>query len=167
MKKLTTIGGIILALVLIGYGAYSLLRPSPSVPTAGNTAPSADTQGEQVPQEPGAATSTVSVNDAPQGETLIISGPGGSVRINNFYKNILNVVEENQLILRNNPDYEIDYSRADANFYITLRTVNSRSAAEKDLLDMLGIKNADACKLSISEYAAGALGATNKLSFCF
>lgn len=170
MKKIAITILIVLAVAAIAYGIFSLLKSSPAgtANIPGEIPPSDSAVGEQTSFEPGSNASVGLPGDAPQGDTFVVSGPGGSIRVNNFYKNAIGIVEETQVIIKKSTDYEIDYSRADASFTISLKGKNSdiRSIAETDLIQILGVSKADACKLRVSEYDLSRPGVTNSLSFC-
>jgi hypothetical protein len=97
----------------------------------------------------------------------------GSVTIDNFYKTALGAEDEFIVIARNN-DYEINYDTSGSGFYIDIKQApfnTNRASAEKDFLNLLGVDQIDACKLSVAVGAEPAAdgnlnGGMLPLSFC-
>ncbi len=101
----------------------------------------------------------------PVTNTIEIGTPKGTVQVNNFYKTLVDT-EEGSVIMKESAGYEIFYDRSSSQFYIYLATASSSQAqAETDLLNILGVGQSDACKLSVSVLRPGQTNSTG-LSFC-
>jgi hypothetical protein len=88
----------------------------------------------------------------PVEDTIMIGTPQGSVVVKNFYKNAVQVSEYGVLVRRTNL-YDIVYFQVESRFLITISDLPvdvAVRAAEKELLDILGITQADACRLTVS-----------------
>lgn len=176
MKKIILITGVIV--VVLGAGVLLWLfanksgSPLPSqtstssfsvsqtsTPSSTNnpsTLPSAPTQGSSV-------------------DVFSIATPQGTVLVNNFYKNAVQVFSDGSgaLIIRD-PAYDVLYFQPDGSFTISILkkpVLANRTQAESAFLQELNISQADACKLKVlvgvpisidPQYSGKNLG----LSFC-
>lgn len=89
----------------------------------------------------------------PAGETVQIGTPRGTVVVKNFYKNVV-ATDEEFFILQKIGNYVISYDTMHGNFTVEIlgAPVNeTRKAAEENLLNLLDITRADACKLKVIE----------------
>jgi hypothetical protein len=187
MRRLFIIAIIAVAILLVGMGIYLSLQgirgnlSGTATSTTGNLFPSSTASG--IGSSPAASSGTsVTVNTStgafPSGSTFQIGTAQGTVTVKNFYKTALSITADNGTVtLAQNNDYAIGYYRPDSSFTIVFSSVPSgsftslRTQAEQEFLSMLGISEADACKLSVSEsvvdksssYIGQALG----LSFCY
>ena len=101
----------------------------------------------------------------PKTDTISIGTGNGAVEVKNFYKNIVDT-EEGFAILADNINYQISYDRSTSVFYIHFRNASAQqSAAETELLTILGIGQQDACKFDAFVFQAGQQEGSN-LSFC-
>ncbi len=157
MKKIFYII-VVLAVAAVGGGIYFWFLSSKNVPQPPQNQQTIVSQSTQdVPP-------SYSITDTfPKEDKITIGTANGSVEMNNFYKKAIDT-EEGSVILTDNNDYEISYDRSASKFYIYLRNPGSRSKAESELLNILGIGQKEACKLDVS-VAAGQTSVGN-LSFC-
>lgn len=84
----------------------------------------------------------------PTGQKLKISG----VEINNIYLSPVKVNQEKDVLVSENKDYHIVYLALFKKFLITIYNPDfekTRTFAEKDFLDKLGISETEACKLTV------------------
>jgi hypothetical protein len=102
---------------------------------------------------------SVSSSSIPSGDTVLLGTSQGTVAVKNFYKEA-EIMNQNTVFLRmdsfnNAAHYDFGYNRLGSQFYIMIDAysladaIKYRSAAEEDLLNTLGISEADACKLNI------------------
>ncbi len=162
MKKTIYILGIAAGIGILGYLGFIFLfkRPGQQINPAG---------------QPGAlppiATSTnpKSISDSfPKTPTIDIGTSQGVVEVKNFYIHFA-YTEEGSLILKDGDDYSIGYKPDNSGFLIYLKTpplASAREKAENDFLDILGISQSDACKLTV-RVATAPNGENSGLSFCF
>ena len=111
----------------------------------------------------------VPVYQPPAGPTLTLGTSQGSVVVGNFYATALGD-EDEFIFLTQNSNYKIDYDTTDSSFDIDINPASfstGRTSAENNFLSLLGIKQADACKLkvAVSEVAASS-SLRLPLSFC-
>ncbi len=89
----------------------------------------------------------------PEGDTITIGTPNGSVEVKNPYKNAVRVEAGDYVLFRSTGDYHILYFPADSSFLITIlnNPFNEvRSRAESDFLSALGITQPQACLLKVA-----------------
>lgn len=119
------------------------------------------------------ATSTLST---PQGSTFVIQTKNGGVEVRNFYLDGPEI-EGSNVILRDNPEYHIEYVRTNSQFLVALLSYTleqariARTKAENDLVGLLGITKAKACDLDVTltipaSYNENLAGKNYGLSFC-
>lgn len=114
------------------------------------------------------------LGNVPTGTTLAIGTPQGVVTVNNFYAPNSPVNVAGDIVLAAPGNYFIVYDPSDSDFWIGFEGNSypaSQAVAEQNLVNILGISDADACKLAVTEgivYSAGnALdGQSFPLSFC-
>lgn len=166
MRRLVLIAVVI---VLVGVGmaaAFTFFRKQPVGQETGGSL-SEGTGGNLQPQPLG------QYPGVPVGETFTIGTAEGILTVKNFYKSAVAIVEDTDVVLKETRDYSIHYSRADSSFQVIIMnkpTAAARSAAEKDLLSILGVQLADACSLKVvvivplpvDQASAGSF----RLSFC-
>ncbi len=120
----------------------------------------------------GSATSTVNI---PSGDTITLGTSGGSVTMNNFYKNAYYITQNQQnVVIQQTSTYDIVYNASDGSFtfgIFSLPLAVVRQAAEAAFLNSLGISEQDACKLGVYEVVSGSIfnqypGKSFPLSFC-
>jgi hypothetical protein len=123
----------------------------------------------------GIVPSVVFPANVPAGDMITIGTAAGSVTMNNFYKNIVYVAQDQQdMVIQQSSTYDVVYNFSGSSFTLTVFGVpfeTVRQAAEAGFLDLLGIKEQDACKLSVYENISGIAsaqyaGKTLPLSFC-
>lgn len=145
MKRILIIGGISLLVATLFFFVFSRISFFSSITS--NKLPA---EPSQLLTSPGVFSRTV---DKPAESTFVIGTSEGGVAVKNFFPNIVDT-EEELVILRDNDDYEIAYNTKTSTFYLYIRSnslVVARAQAEKDLLDLLGINQVDACKLRVLE----------------
>lgn len=91
----------------------------------------------------------------PEGDTIDVStSVGGTLPVANFYKTADKLLLYGNVILRETPEYAIQYTRFDSSFLIIITggaNLNlARALAESDFTDLLGISQQDACMLKIT-----------------
>lgn len=161
MKKIFI--GILIVIIVIAALLWFLFRasPTPVTPSNSGVASPAANSGELSP-----------VYQVPASPTITLGTSHGSVTVNNFYK-IAPGAEDEFIVIARNDNYEINYDTTNSGFYIDIKqppfTAN-RASAEADFLNLLGVNQADACKLTVAigaEPAASAgSGGSFPLSFC-
>jgi len=168
-NKIVIVSGVVVAIIVLSVGAYFLLGGGSGSGKVG--APTGNIQGEQNISN---ISGGVAPGDIPAGDTLVIGTATGDVTVKNFYKNALGIVEGIQVMLVQNANYEIYYSKSGSTFTIVLlggSRADAQATAENDLLSVLGTSKADACRLSVSVIVpftvdAQTGGRTYPLSFC-
>lgn len=158
---------IVLVVILLALGGYffaTRLKSSGSDVAApaggGGVAPRAAI----IPLDP----STI-----PAGEKISLGTAHGTVEVNNFYK-ISQGYSGDALIVRSTPQFQIIYNSETGAFaiYIVAGPVDAaRGAAEKDLVNVLGVPEKDTCFLNVSwsvspAVGSGLSGVARPLSFC-
>ncbi|NTU67078.1 MAG: hypothetical protein HGB08_04120 [Candidatus Moranbacteria bacterium] len=109
-------------------------------------------------------------------KSLITTPQGNQIEINNPKKIAKEKLDEKDLVLESNGNYDImyfNYSKGPS-FLITLSSPDlesSRTAGESKLIDLLGISKDQACKLNVSltvpqDVSSPAAGYDYGLSFC-
>src|SRR3989344_3290850 len=171
MRKLISIGIIVLAVVLLGIVLYLLFRGrvKPTLPpgTSGTTPPSTP-----FPQTPSVPSPTV----VPTDDTFVIQTSEGGVVVRNFYKDNPPMYGSN-VMLRDTSEYHIEYVRDNGQFLIALLAYTSEEAAtarkkaEADLLQLLSVSRDTICSLDIwvsvpASYSETLAGTDYGLSFC-
>lgn len=180
MKKIILIIIVVLVLAGAGVALYAWFTQGGSAGTGGiggtggtlpTPVPSATPGGPLVPPTGNYASSTA----FPTSTTIVIGTPQGSVTVKNFYKNASLITPDAQSILIvASPSYNIAYSVPDSSFSIALLSeplAAARTAAEAAFLNVLGIDQTNACRLTVYEEVPSALSATYAgenlgLSFC-
>ena len=112
--------------------------------------------------------------DAPEGETFMLPAPGVSVRVKNFYRSAVRVVEDIEVVIAETPDYRISYIRPFTLFIVNVwgeRPGQTRFAAERALLTALNVSEQSACRLSVEVWLSPVPGLADggkslPLSFC-
>ena len=168
MKKLFYIIGIIAVIGIVGYLIFVFFFQKLRQGTGGNGA-HLPQQG-LLPQTPQNSIALTSITDQfPKTPTVKLGTNQGIVEVKNFY-NALADTEEGSVILKNLDAYVIAYRRDTSAFAIELfsNSITVRQAAETDFLNILGIGQADACKLNVQvQTPTNQSGVENKnLSFC-
>lgn len=170
MKKIAIIiASIIVAALLIAGGIYVFFGGgNGGNGGGGNTAASGAGVDQVVPL-------SQVMPDAPTGQYLQIGTADGTVQVNNFYNaNPMVTDGGTAVILASTTDYLITYDTTASDFWIGIEPAQwnaARGGAEQALLGVLGISQADACKLVVSEsgfYSATSTiaGQSFPLSFC-
>ncbi len=157
------IGVFIIILGLVGY--FVFLRPNALNPEQ-HGQPTGNTQqpNKIIPVDP------VSI---PAGDKISFGTAHGTVEVNNFYK-VAKGYNGDALVIQKTPEYEIIYNSANSAFgiYITGGQVgSSRTLAEADLVNTLGIPQAQVCYLNVVWSVSASLdksmsGRNYPLSFC-
>ncbi|TSC59728.1 MAG: hypothetical protein LiPW15_748 [Parcubacteria group bacterium LiPW_15] len=167
MKKILIVLSVLVAVGLVYAGIIWFKNRPESPAVTESEVPVLGGDKEQNMDFLGGAGGQVSLPaGSPAGDTFTISTPTGGIKVKNFYKTAVAVVEENQVVIFFSEKYELDYSIYDGSFDIVVRVEDqkTRLEAEKDLIDRLGISRADACRLTVSVSMPKADPA--KLSFC-
>jgi|GEM_PF-2040107 len=149
------INGFILLIVIMG-GVYYLLTRQTTTPTTQILTPptngTSDTGG--IIQPPNRPTSTPPSTGSSKGDKLDIPTKGGTVTVNNFYKNpqtyIMN--KDNDAMLKDDPNYQIEYFPQGNGWLISIidgEPKEVRLIAEQKLLEILGIPKEEACEFNI------------------
>ncbi len=140
MKKILIVVASIVVLAIILWFAFasrSTTTPTVSTGTAGTAS-----SGSLSP-----------IYQAPISTTITIGTPKGSVVVNNFYK-VAAGAEERFIIIVRNDNYDIAYDVDYSGFSLNIKQApvdSNRLSAEADLLKILGVSQADACKLNVGE----------------
>ena len=165
MKKTTILILIFLAIALIAAGFYFYLtRPPVNPPANGQNFPPMN-----LPDLTPVATSTLPVTDK-----IVVGASSGGVRVNNFYKNAVEIYPWRDVDLKRQDGYQITYVASEERFYITINDApvdKNIAAAEAAFLSSLGISRAEACRLSVwlavmGNVDANLSGRNLGLSFC-
>ncbi len=187
MRKLFIIVIVAIAVILVAAGIYLSLRgvrPNASGGSASSTGslfPSlTPNSGGSAPATPSGTSVAVSTSTAafPTGSTFQIGTAQGVVTVKNFYKTAAYITQDNETVaIVQQNDYAIGYYRPDSSFTIVFNSVPSgsfaslRATAEQAFLAALGISQADACKLTVSESVVDKtspyIGQAFGLSFCY
>lgn len=89
----------------------------------------------------------------PEGDTITIGTPNGSVEVKNPYKNAARVEAGDYALIKSTEDYHLLYFSTDSSFLITIlnNPFNEvRGRAESDFLSALGITQSQACLLKVA-----------------
>lgn len=109
------------------------------------------------------------------GNEIVLGTSAGAVTVKNFYKGATQSIDElDDLVVKDTPKFSIIYNIPTSNFDLFIKqkpVQESRLAAEKELLSILGIDQASACKLSAQATIPYSLdqelgGRHYPLSFC-
>jgi hypothetical protein len=154
-NRIKIIIAIIVIILVAGVIIFWFLRSSQSasqITTSGNA-------GSETSVPISGAPASLQV---PTSSIIQMEGAGGTVMVNNFYKNVI-AYEDEFLILAQTSDYEITYDTVQNQFYIEVFGTSdaSRSAGEQNLLSILGVSQSDACRLNVGES-----GDESGFSFC-
>ena len=113
------------------------------------------------------------IKNTPQGTFLTIGTSKGNVQVNNFYTTNPPINSDGDIILGTTSDYTIVYTVPDSSFSIQISGSfdATRPNAENAFLSVLGISQADACKLKVTEGVPYSTtnplsGKSFSLSFC-
>lgn len=163
MNNSTKIILIVVAVVIVvGTAVVFLMQSSPANQSISGTG--GDAVSGPLPGSP--VTLTI-----PSGDTIQLGTSEGTVTVKNFYKNIVEH-EDEFIVLEKKTDYEITYDTVRSSFYIQILSsavAMAQRESEAAILGMLGINQADACRLNIMEGfpANSSYGSKPaKLSFC-
>ncbi|HVM76810.1 MAG TPA: hypothetical protein VMU07_01525 [Candidatus Paceibacterota bacterium] len=149
MKKIIIIG-IVIVVVLAGIAAFFFSRSNGGATMIGG--PSGSEQNFNNLQ------GNIDPSSIPPGDTLALGTKSGTLVVKNFYKNAVGLVEGSELVLVQNPSYEIDYSTIDSSFIMSIKPgapAGTQNQAIADLMSRLGISHNDACKLPVTIYQGG------------
>lgn len=168
MKKQIIIVASVILVIIVAATAYFVFGGSGS--SGGPSGPS----GSLGEQSMGNITGGVPSSEIPPGETIVLGSSRGSVTVKNFYKTAIAIIEETEVVLMKNDMFEIDYSKTDSSFTITILkgpVSASRANAEGQLLSILGVAHAAACRLQVSVVVPVSVdaqtgGRSYPLSFC-
>jgi hypothetical protein len=162
MKKIFI--GIFIIIIIAAAFYWFLFHSSPVGTTAQNSSS----------ENPVASSNELSpIYQIPASATITIGTAHGSVTVNNFYKSALGA-EDEFIILAKNNDYEINYDTDSSAFYLDIKQAPfdiNRASAEANFLNLLGVDQLDACKLTVAVGAepvvdSGLNGKVSPLSFC-
>ncbi len=145
--------GIIVSVVVLGaiIAVAIIMKPNQNPQTQPISTPS------QQPTTP----TTASPQQTQTSEYIVIQTDKGGVTVKNFYKIAVKIWEGGQYLIKEKGDYGLYYyqqsgrfeigisSRSKSDFYI------KKSIAEQDLINTLGVTEAEACKLLVT------IGSTN------
>ncbi len=191
MKKTVIIISVVAVIVVLGFVYYFFFfpknNPVPNIEAGGGGALPTSTS-TSIPPSLGtssASGSVVSISDyvgtaaqifgsVPTSTTLAIGTTRGTVTVNNFYTTSTPVNESGDLIIKQTPEYLVTYTPSNGSFWLAITGTpfsTWQSAAEKDILVILGINETDACKLNITSGVIYNPGDQNNsksfpLSFC-
>jgi hypothetical protein len=113
--------------------------------------------------------------NAPTGQSISVGTSQGTVEINNPYTmSGVQIGDDGVLLVKQTPNYWITYDPSDSSFWIAVSSTPFaaiRATVEQDFVAILGVSQADACKLDVSvgvPYSAGnpMNGKSFPLSFC-
>ena len=177
MRKFLYLIGIVAALGILGYLTFILFfRQGPPQGAANRQIL---VQSGLLPSTPLAANESSSPSDNnysitdqfPKTPTIKIGTSQGTVEVKNFYLTLVDTEEGSVILKRNDGEYEIAYRRDDSLFRVELWSPSAavRQNAEKDLLQILGVGQSDACKLNVEVTLFRTVqdGTSSPLSFCF
>ena len=166
-KKYIIIGFAALAVILVAVGFFF----SRTGGLGGEVVTTPSASDEPINEYQSA---TADIQDAPEGDTFTLATPGVSVRVKNFYRSAVRVVENIEVVIAEAPDYRISYIRPFTLFTVNVwgeRAGQARLEAERALLKALNIPEASACRLSVEvwlspESGTPDVGKPMPLSFC-
>ncbi len=105
-----------------------------------------------------------------QDDKILMPVQGGSISINNVFKSAERTSSSNYLSYKISDGIEYTAGGGGDGFIITGSNSVSLSSLEQKFINLLGINNADACKLDVQEYVTASPTAPsfirNSLSFC-
>lgn len=146
MKKVI-IGIIVVAIVALCVTFFFVLFPTAQPGTGIQIAPSSTT-ATLLP-----VASSSPAQAYPTGNTLPIGTSDGTVVVNNFYNAPIEVSQDHtSIVLAQVSDYTITYYAPDSGFNISISKMplaTIQPEAEAAFLKLLGISEADACKLNV------------------
>lgn len=168
---------IVIAAIAIGVVFFMGQQGAPSGGTGTGTIPSGTTTptGAYSSSTTGTGALGTSSSQGSGSSTITIGTDRGTVTVNNFYNTASYTTQDGQtVVLQDQADYQIVYNVSDSSFIISILATPleaNRQAAESAFLSQLGISQADACKLKVSEGVP--IGVSNQypgvnfpLSFC-
>jgi len=140
----------------------------------GNASPATTTTSPNPGQSGQEITIAQAYPNAATGTTLSIGTSQGTVHVNNFYNFGSGVTDGGVIIIKATSTYWFTYDPLTSEFWIAISGTPFNTlqlVAEQDFLATLGVSEADACKLSVSEgvpYSPGNSldGQSFPLSFC-
>ncbi len=111
---------------------------------------------------------------APEGDTFLLATPGVSVRVKNFYRTAVRVVEGVEVVLVETSEYRVSYIRPSSAFLLNVwgeRPGQARLEAERALLRALDVPEATACRLTVEVWLSPTAGTPDAaqalpLNFC-
>ena len=147
---------IIIAAAAIGMMFFARQQGSPSGGTVTGSIPlGAPTPNGAYSSSTSGAPLQTSSSQGNGSSTIAIGTDQGTVTVNNFYNTAAYTTQDGQtVVLQNQADYQIVYNVADSSFIISILAPPleaNRQAAEAAFLAQLGVSQADACKLKVSE----------------
>lgn len=158
MKKYIIIGAVIVLLIIGGWLFLAHGNASPSINSI--TAQSAAKSDSLGP-----------IYHVPSSTTIVLGATKGSVTINNFYKEALGS-QDQFIVIAQNSNYEITYDTDTNVFYLSIANSSADAnqiQAENAFMTILGITQADACRLNVEEGFTQGFSTKNTqlgLSFC-
>ncbi len=158
MKKALIIVLVIIVIAAAAAGVVFFMRQqgSPSGSSGTGTIPFGTTTPTGA-YSSSTGTGNVVTSSAPGSgsSTITIGTSRGTVTLNNFYSTAAYTTQDGQtVVLQDQADYQIVYNVSDSSFIISILATPleaNREAAEAAFLAQLGISQADACKLKVSE----------------
>lgn len=169
MKKTTLIIIIAIVILIVAIVAFLIFGQNSSNSSNGNSSSTAGTLPPAVTNVPYAPPSTL-----PSSTTLTIGTSQGSVTVDNFYTGAKISADRTSALIEKTSAYNITYYIPDSSFNILIEQSPFdavREQAEAAFLQLLGISQADACKLKVKVGAPISVdpnhaGQNLGLSFC-
>jgi hypothetical protein len=162
MKKIFI--GIFIIIIVTAAFLWFLFHPSSPSVAPGSSSVIGTTTG---------SSALSPVYQIPASATIILGTLHGLVTVKNFYKTALGA-EDEFIIITQNDNYEINYNTTDSGFYLDIKQAPfdaNRASAETNFLNLLGVSQVDACKLTVAVGVeptadSGLSGKALPLSFC-
>ena len=181
--KVIIVAGIIIVILGLLYRMFGGKKPpAATLPAASSTSGlPAVTPGGSIPSSgTPSATGSGSLPTAdqtplqallsryPQGDTVVLGTSRGGVTVNNFYKAAIDTDEGYSLLLTQTDGYRISFIIPDSKFQIELFSDYAANAfkAEDAIVNMLGVSQQDACRLTIVEVKTSSNLDPHPMSFC-
>lgn len=82
---------------------------------------------------------------------IYIQGTGGTIKVKNFYKKAMTILEDSQVVISRGDKFNIDFLRTSAEFVVTINEKplkENLNEAGMFLIEELGIGPSDLCKLA-------------------
>jgi hypothetical protein len=181
MKRIVIILVVIVVFLALGVGLYFFFFnksvPAGNEPVGGQAgtlpiAAESSSIPSGLPDYIGRAADVI--GNLPTSTSIAIGTSQGTVQVANFYSSNPSVIDGGDIVLKQMQNYVIVYDPYSSGFWLGITGTpfaTWQTAAEQDFLAMLGINQADACKLDVTSgviYRTGNPldGQDFPLSFC-